>query len=145
MIKQPEGLDRWARLLLQVLLGVLFAAHGSQKLFGAFGGRGIAANAAYFERLGLLPALFWTWVVIVVEFFGGLCIFFGLLTRFWASLIIIEMIVATVKVNWARGFISPQVGWEFPLACAVIALALVLMGPGFLSVDRAIGLEKRTS
>ncbi len=145
MIRQPERLDRWARLLLQVLLGVVFAAHGAQKLFGAFGGRGIAANVAYFERLGLLPGLFWTWVVIIDEFFGGLCICFGLLTRFWASLIIVEMVVAIVKVNWARGFISPQVGWEFPLMCAVIALALILMGPSHLSLDRAIGLEKRTS
>ncbi len=144
MIKQPERLDRWARLLLQVLLGVLFAAHGAQKFFGAFGGRGIAGTTGYFQNLGITPAVFWVWVVIIVEFFGGLCILFGLLTRLWASLIVIEMIVAIVKVNWARGFISPQIGWEFPFACGVIAFALVLMGPGFLSVDRAIGLEKRS-
>ncbi len=144
MIRQPERLDRWARLLLQVVCGVLYAAHGSQKLFGAFGGRGIAANVAYFERLGFHPGLFWTWVVIAVEFFGGLSIVLGLLTRFWASLIVIEMIVAIVRVNWARGFISPQSGWEIPLAFGSIALALLLMGPGFLSLDRAIGLEKRS-
>lgn len=145
MIKQPEGLDRWARLLLQVLLGVVFAAHGSQKFLGLFGGRGVNATAAYFQSLGITPSFFWVWVVIIVEFFGGLSILLGFLTRFWASLIIIEMSVATAKVNWARGFISPQVGWEFPLACAVVALALVLVGPGFLSVDRALGLEKRAS
>jgi putative oxidoreductase len=140
MIKQPQGWDRWALLLLQVLLGVLFVPHGYQKLFGAFGGGGTPATVAYFQKLGFLPI--WAWVVMVLEFFGGLSVLFGFLTRFWASLFVIEMIVATIKVNWARGFVSPQIGWEVPLAYGGIALALVLMGPGFLSVDRAIGLEE---
>ena len=144
MVRQPERLDRWARLLLQVLVGVLFMMHGFQKLFGAFGGGGISGTAAFFQKFAITPALFWAWVVAIVEFFGGLSILLGFLTRIWASLIVIEMIVAIIKVNWARGFFFDKGGWEIPLAFGGLVLALALMGPGFLSVDRAIGLEKRT-
>ena len=142
MFKQLQGLDRWVPLILQLLLGGVFMAHGAQKLFGVFQGPGIDGLAGMFQKYTILPSLFWAWVVAIVEFFGGLFIFFGFLTRIWAFLIIVDMIVAIIKVNWALGFFWLKGGLEFPLTLGVIALALVLVGPGFLSVDRAIGLEK---
>ncbi len=142
MLKQLQGLDRWVPLILQLLLGGVFIAHGAQKLFGVFQGPGITGMTAMLLKLGFDPAFFWAWVASIVEFFGGLFIFFGFLTRIWAVLIIVEMIVAIIKVNWAMGFFWTKGGLEFPLTLGVIALALVLVGPGFLSVDRAIGLEK---
>ncbi len=145
MLKQLQGLDRWVPVLLQFWLGGTLIPHGAQKLFGLFGGPGMAGWTATIQKLGFTPPVFWAWVVVIVEFLGALCIFFGFLTRFWALLLIIEMIVAINKVNWARGFFWLGGGIEFPLALAVIALTLVLGGPSFLSVDRAIGLEKRSS
>ena len=145
MFQRFEGGGRWAVLILQVFLGVVFALHGAQKLFGAFGGSGVPGFITTIQRLGFTPSDFWAWVVIITEFFGGLSILVGLLTRFWAAALIIEMTVAIIKVNWARGFFWLQGGWEFPLTLGVIALTLVLTGPSFVSVDRALGVERRTA
>ncbi len=143
MVQQPEGLDRWGRLVLRAVLGGVFVLHGAQKLFGAFGGGGINGTAAFFQKFGIAPGLPWAWVVGSLEFFGGLLIFFGLLTRICASLIVIEMVVAGIKVNSTRGFFFDKVGWEITLVYGAAALAVALLGAGPLSVDRAIGLEKR--
>lgn len=143
MIQQPERLDRWARLMLQVIVGLVFMMHGSQKLLGAFGGGGISGTTAFFQKFAISPSPFWAWVVALLEFFGGLSILLGFLTRIWTSLIVIEMIVAIVKVNYARGFFFDKGGWEIPLMFGAAVLALALMGPGPLSIDRALGLEKR--
>src|SRR5262245_22456098 len=104
MWKRLEGRGRWAVVILQILIGFVFAMHGSQKLFGAFGGGGIAGTAAFFAKFGILPEPFWAWVVAITEFFGGLSILAGFLTRFWAAGLVIDMIVAVIKVNWANGF-----------------------------------------
>lgn len=145
MLKQLEGLERWAVLILQLFLGFLFFMHGSQKLFGAFGGAGIAGTAAFFEKYGITPGFFWVWVVTITEFFGGISIFFGFLTRFWAAGLVIDMTVAVLKVHVPNGFFWTKAGFEFPLTLALIALSLVLTGPSFLAVDRAIGLERQTT
>jgi putative oxidoreductase len=138
-----EGWEAWATVLLQVTLGAIFMAHGAQKLFGTFQGPGITGLAGMLQKYGFTPPVFWAWVAAIVEFFGGLFIFFGFLTRIWAAILIVHMIVAIVKVNWALGFFWTKGGLEFPLTLAIIALTLVLTGPSFLSVDRAVGLEER--
>ena len=136
------GWEKWAPVVLRVVLGAALLPHGAQKLFGAFGGAGPAGTAAYMQKLGLIPGVFWAWVAIVTEFFGGLGLIFGFLTRVWAGLLVIEMIVAIMKVNWWRGFFFTAGGFETPLVFTGVALSLVLGGPGVLSVDRAMGLEK---
>lgn len=137
-----EGWQAWATLLLQVTLGAIFMAHGAQKLFGAFGGPGPAGLAGYFNKLGITPAVFWAWVVGLVEFVGGACVLVGFLTRFAAALLVIDMTVAIFKVHFPTFFWTRN-GLEMAMTLGVIALSLVLSGPSFLSVDRAIGLEER--
>ncbi len=107
------------------------------------GAPGISRVAAAFEKTGITPAIFWSWVVAIVEFGGGVGLILGFLTRFWAALLVIEMIVATVKVNCARGFVWTSGSFEVPLVFGVLAMCLVLTGPGGLLVDRAIGLEPK--
>lgn len=137
-------LERWALLILRLFLGFVFMMHGAQKLFGAFGGSGVKGLAAYFAKLGLEPSLPLAWVVTITEFFGGICIILGLLTRFWAAGLVIDMTVAVLKVHIPNGFFWGRGGFEFPLTLAVIALVVVLAGPSMMAVDRAIGLERRT-
>lgn len=148
MLHRLEGGERWGVLILQVVLGFMFVMHGAQKLFGpAFYGFPWEGYVAYFNKLGITPAPFWVWVVTITEFFGGLSLFFGFLTRVWAAGLVIDMTVAILKNHIKVGFfwLTPGGGLEFPLALGVMALALFLLGPSFLSVDRAIGLERRTA
>ena len=143
MFQRLEGGERWAVVILRVLLGVIFALHGAQKLFGAFGGPGMTGFATMLDRLGITPGYFWAWVDAITEFAGGVSLVGGFLTRFWAAALLVDMIVAIVKVNWARGFFWLQGGFEMPLVLGVIALALVLTGPGAVALDEGLGLERR--
>jgi len=140
-----QGLERLAVLILRLFLGFAFMMHGSQKLLGAFGGGGVSDVAGMLGRLGIEPSHLWAWVVSITEFVGGVCLFFGFLTRFWAAGLVIDMAVAVVKVNLVNGFFAVKNGIELPLTFGVIALVIVLTGPGSLSMDRAIGIEKRAT
>ena len=140
-----EGLQRLAVLILRLFLGFVFVMHGSQKLLGAFGGPGIAGLAGMLARFGIEPHVPLAWVVAITEFVGGICIFFGLLTRFWAAGLVIDMAVAILKVNLVNGFFISKNGFEFPLTLGVMALVVLMTGPGPMSMDRAMGLEKRSA
>jgi len=135
-----EGLQRLAVLLLRLLLGVVFVMHGSQKLLG---GGGVAGFASGLAKMGIEPHVPLAWVVAITEFVGGICVFFGFLTRFWAAGLVIDMAVAMFKVHLVNGFFISKNGFELALTLGVLALAVVFMGPGSLSVDRATGIEKR--
>jgi len=126
----------WATLPLRIVLGLIFMAHGSQKLFGAFGGHGLQATAGFFDQMGLSPGIFWATLAACGEFFGGLLVFLGLMTRFGALNIAIVMLVAIFKVHWPV-FFAPQ-GFEYPMANLAAALALLVIGGGKASVDAAI-------
>ena len=145
MPQRLQGLERLAVLILRLFLGFAFMMHGSQKLLGAFGGGGVSDVAGMLGRLGIEPSHLWAWVVSITEFVGGVCLFFGFLTRFWAAGLVIDMAVAVVKVNLVNGFFAVKNGVELPLTFGVIALVIVLTGPGSLSMDRAIGIEKRAT
>jgi putative oxidoreductase len=138
-------LERLAVLILRLFLGFAFMMHGSQKLLGAFGGGGVSGVAGMMGKLGIEPSLLWAWVVSITEFVGGVCLFFGFLTRFWAAGLVIDMAVAVVKVHLVNGFFAGKNGVELPLTFGVIALVIMLTGPGSLSMDRAIGIEKRAT
>lgn len=145
MPQRLEGLERLAVLILRLFLGFVFMMHGSQKLLGAFGGGGVSGVAGMMGKLGIEPSLLWAWVVSITEFVGGVCLFFGFLTRFWAAGLVIDMAVAVVKVHLVNGFFVGKNGVELPLTFGVIALVILLTGPGSMSMDRAIGIEKRAT
>lgn len=142
MPQRLEGLERLAVLILRLFLGFSFMMHGSQKLLGAFGGGGVAGVAGMLSKLGLEPSQILAWVLSITEFVGGVCVFLGFLTRFWAAGLVIDMAVAIFKVHGANGFFASKNGFELPLAFGVMALVILLTGSGSLSVDRATGIEK---
>jgi putative oxidoreductase len=135
-------LERLAVLILRLFLGFAFMMHGSQKVLGAFGGPGIAGVAGMLTKLGLEPAQILAWVLSITEFVGGICLVLGFLTRFWAAGLVIDMGVAVAKVHLSNGFFASKNGFELPLAFGVMALVILLTGPGSVSVDRAAGIEK---
>jgi putative oxidoreductase len=131
-------LDRfrdYGPLCLRAVLGVVMMAHGSQKLFGAFGGSGLSGTAGFFDQIGLRPGLFWATVAAVVETFGGLLVFVGFLTRPASVLIAITMFVAMVRVHLPNGFFLKDQGIEFALVLFTMATALVFLGPGALAAE----------
>ena len=142
MPQRLEGLQRLAVLILRLFLGFVFVMHGSQKLLGAFGGGGIAGFAGTLAKYGIEPHVILAWVVGITEFVGGICIFFGFLTRFWAAGLVIDMAVALFKVHLVNGFFISKNGFELVLVLGVMALVVMLTGPGSPSVDRATGIEK---
>ena len=112
-------------LIMRIIVGVIFAAHGAQHLFGAFNGPGLKGTVDMLGPVGYLVA--------VGEFFGGVGIFFGFLTRFSAASIIVIMIGAILKVHLQNGFFAPR-GFEFNLALIGLLLPLLILGPGNYSV-----------
>jgi putative oxidoreductase len=130
------------QLMIRIPLGVIFIAHGSQKLFGLFGGRGLTATLNDYERfLGIPPFL--TAIGLAVEFFGGIAVLIGVATRTAALGLAILMLVAIARVHWANGFfinwtLTPGRGHgiEMNLALLGMSLALVTGGAGWLAIDR---------
>jgi putative oxidoreductase len=135
-----ETLDRYrdyGPLALRIALGLVMMGHGAQKLFGAFGGGGLSGTAGFFDQIGIVPGVFWAFVVAVVETFGGLFVFIGLLTRVASALIAITMFVAMVWVHLPNGFFLANRGIEFTLVLCAMGSALAVMGAGSFSADAA--------
>jgi putative oxidoreductase len=127
-------------LLLRVTLGVLMAAHGSQKLLGWFGGYGLDGTAGFFEALGFRPGRLFVATAAVTEITGGAFLAVGLVTPVVAALIVPVMIVAAVSVHWQHGVFASTNGIEVPLLYGAGAAALALTGPGLYSLDALFGL-----
>ncbi len=137
-----ERLSPLSYPLVRFATGLILMPHGAQKLFGWFGGHGLEGTGGFFaQNLGLEPGLFWAALVGATEFFGGLFLALGFLTRPAAVGIAILMAVAVFKVHLGSGFFWTNGGYEYPLLWGLIALALALRGGGELSLDRAIGRE----
>jgi putative oxidoreductase len=111
-----------------------------QKLFGAFGGMGLAGNAALFERIGYTPGIFWGTLVGCTELIGGILLVLGLFTRFAAAAVLIFMIAA-VHFTSAKGFFWNNGGSEYALLIGFCALFFLIRGSGKCSLDRVIGRE----
>lgn len=133
-----------ALLLVRLILGWVFVYTGSQKLFGAFGGMGIANWTAVMQsmNLPLLPAAAWAWIVALSEFSFGVLTVIGLITRLASVPIIIIMCVAIATVTGPNGFggyMDPakglQMGYGFNVVLIAIAAALIIAGPGLISLD----------
>jgi putative oxidoreductase len=125
---------QWATLPLRLALGLIFLAHGGQKLFGWLGGKGLTATAAYFaQKLGMNPGLLWAALAGVGEFGGAVLVLLGLFTRLGALSIAAVMLVAIFQVHWGAFFLPK--GLEFACALLASALALVIAGGGKFSLD----------
>ena len=139
LIKQiattTAGLDT---LALRAGAGLIFAAHGAQKLFGWFGGYGLEGTAGWMASIGLEPSLLMAALAGSAEFFGGLLLIVGLLVRPAALVLAITMVVAIVTVHLQNGLFMANNGYEFGLALLAVSVALVLRGAGSLSADRLL-------
>lgn len=129
-------------LVLRLTLGVVFVAHGAQKLFGVWGGGGPAGTAAFFAQLGLGPAYPLALLLGLVELAGGLALMAGVFTLVSATLLILDMAVAVWKVHLPNGFflnwtMAPGIGhgYEFNLVILGGLICLILTGPGAFSVE----------
>ncbi|RON22892.1 DoxX family protein [Pseudomonas brassicacearum] len=123
---------------IRIVVGVIFAAHGAQKLFGMFGGYGIAGTAQYMESLGLAPGHLMAILAGGTEFFGGLALIIGLLTRPAALGLTFLSLVAIFSVHIHNGLFMANNGYEFALALLGGSIAVLIEGAGKLSLDRAI-------
>ena len=127
----------------RVILGVVFFAHGAQKLLGWFGGFGFTATLGAFTKMGMPAGI--AYFAIFVEFFGGLGMIFGLLARLSGLGIAAEMVGAICTVHYPNGFFmnwsgqQKGEGFEYHLLVIAICIALILRGAGALSFDAAIG------
>jgi putative oxidoreductase len=128
--------------VLRVVLGIVFFAHGAQKMLGWFGGYGFHATMGFFGQMGMpAPVAF---LVICTEFFGGLGLILGLLTRIPALGIGVEMIGAILLVHIKNGFFMNWTGaqkgegFEYHLLTIAVALTLLLRGAGAFSLDRKL-------
>jgi putative oxidoreductase len=130
-------------LIARMVVGLVMAAHGSQKLFGWFGGYGIAGTGGFFEQLGFRPGRFFAMAAGASEVIGGLLIALGLLGPLGPAMIIAVMIVAIATVHWAHGLFAQNNGFELPLLYIAAAAAIGLIGNGAFSLDAALGLSWR--
>ncbi len=133
-----------ASFMIRIPLGMIFLAHGSQKLFGLFGGNGLTSTFRIFEEKLGIPPIF-TLLAIIAEFGGGLGVLTGFLTRLSAAGIASVMAVAIYKVHWVNGFFmnanclpGKGHGSEFALALLGMALYLMIAGGGKWCIDRLI-------
>ena len=125
-------------LLLRLVLGLTMAAHGSQKLFGSFGGGGIQGTTGFMASLGYRPPLAMAVLAACSEFFGGLALAAGLATPLAALALVVVMCNAVLTVHLKNGFFNGDGGYEFNLLIATAAVAIAAIGPGRYSLDRAL-------
>jgi putative oxidoreductase len=128
-------------LVARLVFGLLMAAHGSQKLFGWFGGHGLSGVGGFFESLGFRPGRFFAGAAAGAEIVGGLLITLGFLGPVGPALVVSVMLVAAVTVHSKGGLFAATNGIEVPLLYAASAAALALTGPGTLSLDAGLGLS----
>lgn len=129
-----------AVFLLRVVTGLTLVAHGTQKLFGWFGGAGIVRLQQGFARQGFKPAWLWVGLVIVGEVGGGLSLALGFLTPLGAAGIFGAMFMATLKTHRKNGFFVSKGGYEYTLLLVTVSITLGLIGPKGYSLDALLGI-----
>ena len=131
-----------ARLLLRVIVGGFFVGHGTQKLFGWFGGQGLEATAQGFEHLGMRPGRRNAIAAGVAEAGGGAALALGFATPLAASVLTATMLTAINRVHLKNGPWAGNGGYEYNVVLIAAVLALVEAGPGPVSLDASLGLER---
>ena len=128
-------------LLLRLVVGLTMAAHGGQKLFGWFGGYGLAGTGGWLESIGFRPGKVQAAAAGTSELVGGLLLALGFLTPVGAALVITVMVVAIISVHLPKGFFVTSGGFEYNLVLLAAAAALAFIGPGVYSLDASQGLD----
>jgi len=126
----------WEAVVLRVPIGLILAAHGSQKLFAWFGGYGLDGTGQWMASVGLNPGFIMALLAGSAEFFGGVALMLGLLTRPAAAINALTMLVALFWVHWGKGFFLDTHGIEYALALLSANVALIFIGGGRYSLDR---------
>lgn len=133
-----KGMEEVGILALRFMVGLTFMAHGSQKLFGMFGGPGIEGTAKFFAMIHIEPSLPMAILSGCGEFFGGLALVLGLFTRYAAVVLTINMIVAIATVHWPKGFFLGNGGYEYNLVLISSFIYFFFNGPGKYSFEKKL-------
>jgi putative oxidoreductase len=128
-------------LLLRVVVGLTFAAHGAQKAFGWWEGPGWERWQTIVESMSFRPPRFFAAISTGVELLGGLCLALGLLTPLAAAALMAQSAVIVLKVHAPKGFFNTRGGVEFPLTLATATFVIGFVGPGGVSLDGAAGFS----
>ncbi|HET6382807.1 MAG TPA: DoxX family protein [Armatimonadota bacterium] len=128
-------------LLLRAVVGGMVAGHGAQKLFGVFGGPGPEGIAGFMEQIGLKPGGTWGTAAGLSEFCGGTLTALGFLHPLGPVGVMSAMSMATAKVHWGKPIWAQSGGAELPVAYAAAAAAVIIAGPGRLTLDKALGIR----
>jgi putative oxidoreductase len=128
----------WATLALRLPIGIIFIAHGAQKLFGWFGGYGLQSTGQWLASIGLEPGTLMALLAGGAEFFGGLALIVGLLVRPAAAMLAFTMAVAIFAVHIGNGLFISNNGYEFGLALLAASVSLAISGAGRASLDKLI-------
>ena len=127
-----------SQLALRIPVGIILAAHGSQKLFGWFGGYGLEATGQWMASIGLNPGTLMALLAGSAEFFGGLALILGLFVRPAAVVIAFTMLVAIFAVHIGNGLFMSNNGYEYGLALLAASVSLAISGAGRASIDRML-------
>ena len=128
----------WGPFALRIPVGIIFAAHGAQKLFGWFGGHGLEGTGQWMASIGLNPGYLMALLAGSAEFFGGLVLILGLLVRPAGAVLAFAMLVAILSVHIGNGLFMSNNGYEFGLALLAVAVSLAISGAGRGSLDRLL-------
>jgi putative oxidoreductase len=128
-------------LLLRLVVGALFIGHGSQKLFGSFGGYGLDGTGGFMRKLGYHPGRKMAGLAGLTELTCGVLLVLGFLTPFAAAGIIGVMMNAIVSVHWKNGMWNQDGGMEYPIVLCAVAAAVTFAGPRAYSIDGLLDLE----
>ena len=128
----------WAPLALRIPAGIIFAAHGAQKLFGWFGGYGLEGTGQWMASIGLNPGYLMALLAGGAEFFGGLALLVGLLVRPASAVLAFAMLVAIFSVHIGNGLFMSNNGYEFGLALLAVSVSLMFSGAGRASLDAVL-------
>ena len=132
----------WSALALRLPVGIIFAAHGAQKLFGWFGGYGLQGTGQWMASIGLEPGVLMALLAGSAEFFGGLALILGLLVRPAAAVLALTMVVAIVTVHIGNGLFMSNNGYEFGLALLAASVSLAISGAGRTSLDATLAARQ---
>ncbi|MFT8320051.1 MAG: DoxX family protein [Bacillus sp. (in: firmicutes)] len=122
-------------LIIRLVVGLLFVGHGSQKLFGWFGGYGLKGTGGWFESIGMKPGVTMALFAGLAELIGGLLFALGLLTPLAGILIAGTMLMAIIKVHAPNGLWSTANGYEYNLTLLAVAIGIAMIGPGKYALD----------